>query len=1352
MTISNLILKPKVFLVCNVISILIGVTVLFGWYTHQPSLIQIHEAWAPMQYNTALGFLFCGLAGISILYSKFKVGRCIALIPILLGALTLIEYVFGIDLHIDEMFIKHYIITKTSHLGRMAPSTAVCFVFAGVSIELAGFFSTKSSKKIYFTCLAGGFLLISLSLLAIIGYVVGLELFYGWGHLTRMAIHTSLGFLILGVGIASNSVAYYKSEKSIVFFSFVILVSLMLVVSVLAFMERKAQDDVKLILQTSLIRTVSELNHWIDEVERDSVTWSKLPGIKAYVDQLLKVSRDPKSLLASPYDKKLDDLLRPIIKRYGYVGYIVVAPDHVNIASMLKLNVGDKNVLTGKDDYLRRAFEGEVVLTSPFRSEIPLENSLGEKVPDSPTMFSLAPLYGENQRVEAVIIFRLNPFKGFTQIFQLGIIGETGETYAFNGEGQMVSESRFNQQLIKMGLIPPNSSNILSVEVRDPGGNLIEGFSPSVPKENQPFTLMATSALRGERKSDIAGYRDYRGVPVVGSWVWLERIGLGVAVEIDIIEMYAVYNYFRNSVLFLLISMIALFTVFALQLNKRRRLLVESDERLNLALGASNAGVWDWNVVTGEIVFSPQWYESLGYKDNEFAGTITNWEKLIHPEDLPIVTETLKNCFEGKTSSYEVENRLLMKSGEYRWNIDRGKIIERDEKRNPLRMVGVYTDITSLKKVQSELEKAQKKNETILNSAGDGIYGLDLNGCTTFVNPAAEKMLGFSSDEMLGQSQHSLTHHSRSDGTPYAREECFIYSAFKDGKAHSVSDEVFWRKDGTCFPVEYLSTPVWESGELRGAVVTFKDISDRIKAEDIATRFGRILDKSSNEIYIFDASTLRFSQVNSGARENLGYSMEELSQMTLLDLKPVYTSDTFGELVEPLCRGEKSVIIFETIHKRKNETLYPVEIILQLMREETPPVFIAIVQDITLRKETEKELELYRDNLEELVDERTQEIQLAKNALEISQKTYSNLLSNLNGMVYRCKNDKNWTMEFVSKGALELTGYPPEDIEQNSKVSYNEIIHPDDRGQVWNKVQSALAQDKPYILNYRITTANGTVKWVFEQGRGVFSSEGELEALEGFITDVTKQIEAEQNFKASQSKLLHMEKLTALGKLTGSIAHEFNNPLQGIKNVMEIIEDSNLSNEEIKLVKLGSKECDRMAGMIRGLRSFYKPSTGRVSRVDLNSSVKEVLALQIKSLRIKGIEVKPVLFEGLPKIEVVEDQIKQVLLNLIQNASDSISKGDGQVTLSTKYQGSNVMVMVQDTGVGISKDEIKSIFEPFYTTKGVKGTGLGLSISYGIIKDHGGNIQVESEVGKGSTFTISLPIQRPQTAMESEEA
>jgi diguanylate cyclase (GGDEF)-like protein/PAS domain S-box-containing protein len=163
------------------------------------------------------------------------------------------------------------------------------------------------------------------------------------------------------------------------------------------------------------------------------------------------------------------------------------------------------------------------------------------------------------------------------------------------------------------------------------------------------------------------------------------------------------------------------------------------------------------------------------------------------------------------------------------WLENRGRAINWEGKPAILRTI---VDVTERKLAQEKLRAAEEQNRLILESAGEGIYGLDQDGKTTFVNPAATRMLGYEADELVGKAMHDLVHHSYPDGSRYPREKCPMYAAFGDGKTHVVTDEVLWRKDGSCFPVEYTSTPVRKDGEVIGSVVLFKDITERRQAEE----------------------------------------------------------------------------------------------------------------------------------------------------------------------------------------------------------------------------------------------------------------------------------------------------------------------------------------------------------------------------------------------------------------------------------------------------------------------------------------------------------------------------------------
>ena len=187
-------------------------------------------------------------------------------------------------------------------------------------------------------------------------------------------------------------------------------------------------------------------------------------------------------------------------------------------------------------------------------------------------------------------------------------------------------------------------------------------------------------------------------------------------------------------------------------------------------------------------------------------------------------------------------------------------------------------------------ELLRRHRDLILSATGDGVYGLDCEGRTTFSNPAASRLTGFSPEEMIGKGQHDLIHHTHANGDSYPIMECPIHAAFKDGKVHRVSNEVFWRKDGSSFPVEYVSTPIFDDGELVGAVVSFRDITIQKQAEDALReseeRYRKIFDATHDAIFLVAVDGGAILDANEEACHMLGYRHETLTRLSVADIHP----------------------------------------------------------------------------------------------------------------------------------------------------------------------------------------------------------------------------------------------------------------------------------------------------------------------------------------------------------------------------------------------------------------------------------------------------------------------------------
>ncbi len=261
--------------------------------------------------------------------------------------------------------------------------------------------------------------------------------------------------------------------------------------------------------------------------------------------------------------------------------------------------------------------------------------------------------------------------------------------------------------------------------------------------------------------------------------------------------------------------------------------------------------------------------------------------------------------------------------------------------------------------------------------------------------------------------------------------------------------------------------------------------------------------------------------------------------------------------------------------------------------------------------------------------------------------------------------------------------------------------------------------------------------------------------LEAMVEERTRQL------KETHQQLLHQDKMASLGKLAASVVHEVNNPIAGILNLIMLIKRINSEGEPtpaereqfVQYLNLMETETRRISRIVSNLLAFSRQSKMEVRRLDINRLIETTLFLNANMLKIKGVKVEKRLDENLPALLGSEDQLEQVFMNLISNAAEAIeAAGGGALTIATRHlsEEKGARVDVIDTGAGIPEENLGRLFEPFFTTKKKgKGVGLGLSVAYGIVKDHGGAIQVSSQVGMGTTFQLTLPLEttaRPEGA------
>jgi hypothetical protein len=288
---------------------------------------------------------------------------------------------------------------------------------------------------------------------------------------------------------------------------------------------------------------VTALRVWMKEQEANAEVLAMSERVRPAIRELLALAERPGTsdadLRQSPRQTELRSFLAPRMKVFGYTDFFVVAPSARVVASNQDTAVGI--MFKGeRAAFAKKVLEGRPSVCPPFRSTMMLPDQHGELRAEMPTMITASAVPDDNGRPIASLGLRIRPEAEFTEILQVARSGESGETFAFDDKGLLLSQSRFEDDLKRVGLLAdlPGSSSVLTLELRDPGVNMMEGQRPSQKRADQPLTHVAVSAIAGESGVNVNGIRDYRGVPSVAAWTWLPRHGFGVAVKADAAEAY----------------------------------------------------------------------------------------------------------------------------------------------------------------------------------------------------------------------------------------------------------------------------------------------------------------------------------------------------------------------------------------------------------------------------------------------------------------------------------------------------------------------------------------------------------------------------------------------------------------------------------------------------------------------------------------------------------------------------------------------------------------------------------------------------------------------------------------------
>jgi two-component system, chemotaxis family, CheB/CheR fusion protein len=761
---------------------------------------------------------------------------------------------------------------------------------------------------------------------------------------------------------------------------------------------------------------------------------------------------------------------------------------------------------------------------------------------------------------------------------------------------------------------------------------------------------------------------------------------------------------------------------FAIDLTEHKRAeqaLRESEERMRLALQASQGATWDLDVLTGTTIWSPSHFEMLGYPSQENGtATFDMWSSTVHEDDRQRVLQAWRDA-KSKQKPYEAEYRIRrVNTDEISWLSALGQFFY-DEKGEAIRSVGVVFDITGRKQTEQELAAQRRLYKSITDNATTALFIMDERQQCVFMNPAAELLTGYTMDEALGRVLHDLVHHIHPDGSPYPLSECPIDQAFPT-RNQMQGEEIFVHKDGHLYNVAFTASPLLgESDTTIGTVIEVQDITERKWAEgrlrESEERYGLATQAVKAVIYdwnITEDKIIRSQQLE----QMLGFAPDEKEIQTNAWWKSRLHPEDAKRAVRLVREAIKSAATrFEDeyrIQHRDGHYVWVSDSGVFLRDEQGKAVrCVGSVTNITKRKEAEESL---RES-----EERTR---IAVEASELATWKWDLV-----------KQEVWWNREHFLLFGMEPHSNPvvPKEFFRH--------VHPDDREYVTASLEKSLREKTPYDEDFRVVLESGETRWMSGYGRVVAEdAKGNPTQMSGVMFDITERKQIEQALKDADRRK---------DEFLATLAHELRNPLAPIRVGLEIMrrrKSQELGTEARQVIE---RQVTQIIHLVDDLLDMSRISQGKITLQKERIALTDFINMALETNHPSLIAAKHEMIVNLPSSPIYVNgdltRLTQIVLNLLNNAVKYTEPG-GTIQLSATAENQHVTICVKDSGIGIPAQMLPRIFDVFtqveHSSKQMQGgLGIGLSLVKTLVEMHGGTIEAISE-GIGSEFVVRLPI------------